>query len=56
MYLLYLFSGDLGSFLTTAEKQKIILHELQGMRAVASDHNIPGYEKAKLYPGNSIGE
>lgn len=45
---------DLDSFLTMAEKQKIILHEIEAVRATDEDPHIPGYENIKLYPGKSI--
>ena len=44
------------SFLTMAEKQQLILHELEGMRATGSDEHVPGYEFVKLYSGRTIGE
>ncbi|KAK3598896.1 hypothetical protein CHS0354_036204 [Potamilus streckersoni] len=47
-------SEDLDNFLTVAEKQKIILHELEALRAGEEDGNIPGYEAIKLYPGKSL--
>ncbi|XP_071174438.1 anoctamin-10-like isoform X2 [Mytilus edulis] len=50
----FLGSEDLDSFLTMAEKQKIILHEIEAVRATEEDPHIPGYENIKLYPGKSI--
>ncbi|XP_064640001.1 anoctamin-10-like isoform X2 [Lineus longissimus] len=49
-------SGDLDTFLTTAEKQRIVCHEIENIRATEADTQIPGYEsKLKgLYPGESI--
>ena len=38
-----------------AECQYIVKHELDSLRAKSETH-IPGYEKAKLYPGKSISE
>ncbi|XP_046361749.2 anoctamin-10-like isoform X1 [Haliotis rufescens] len=47
-------SGDVGTFFSMAEKQKIILKELEGIRAGEMDAHIPGYEQHRLYPGKSI--
>ncbi|KAK6174389.1 hypothetical protein SNE40_017675 [Patella caerulea] len=47
-------SDDLSTFFTKGEKQKILLHEIEGVRAEPLDTNIPGYEQIKLYPGKSI--
>lgn len=54
-YKLCFIIDDLDSFLTMAEKQKIILHEMEAVRATDEDPHIPGYETIKLYPGKSIG-
>lgn len=48
-------AGDGSSFLSTAECQYIIKHELDTLRARDETH-IPGYSQAKLYPGKSISE
>jgi len=45
---------DLDRFLTMAEKQRIVLHELQIIRATEADHNIPGMRAIKLYPQEAI--
>ncbi|XP_068092339.1 anoctamin-10 isoform X2 [Hyperolius riggenbachi] len=45
--------GDGDDFLTMAECQYIIKHELDNLRAQDETH-IPGYSQAKLYPGKSI--
>ncbi|XP_069112158.1 anoctamin-10-like isoform X1 [Argopecten irradians] len=47
-------SNDLDNFLTMSEKQKIILHELEAIKATEEDSTIAGYERVKLYSGNSI--
>ncbi|XP_041375586.1 anoctamin-10-like isoform X2 [Gigantopelta aegis] len=47
-------SGEMSTFFTTAEKQKIILKELNSIRASEFDLHIPGYENYKLYPGKRI--
>uniref|UniRef100_A0A8C5FCL0 Anoctamin n=1 Tax=Gadus morhua TaxID=8049 RepID=A0A8C5FCL0_GADMO len=47
------FKGDGDGFLSMAECQYIVKHELDSLRAKSETH-IPGYEKAKLYPGKSI--
>ncbi|ESO86525.1 hypothetical protein LOTGIDRAFT_220570 [Lottia gigantea] len=46
--------NDPKTFFNNSEKQKIIKHEIEGIRAQAMDSNIPGYEKIRLYPGKSI--
>ncbi|XP_048117489.1 anoctamin-10 isoform X1 [Alosa alosa] len=47
------FQGDGDGFLSVAECQYIIKHELDTLRA-KDEANVPGYPKAKLYPGKSI--
>ncbi|XP_034029795.1 anoctamin-10 isoform X2 [Thalassophryne amazonica] len=47
------FKGDGDGFLSTAECQLIIKHELDTLRAKDETH-VPGYTHAKLYPGKSI--
>ncbi|XP_043823293.1 anoctamin-10 [Dromiciops gliroides] len=47
------FSDDNHDFLTMAECQFIIKHELENLRA-RDEKMIPGYPQAKLYPGKSI--
>ncbi|XP_039192227.1 anoctamin-10 [Crotalus tigris] len=47
------FSEDNHDFLTMAECQYIIKHELENLRA-KNEKMIPGYPQAKLYPGKSI--
>jgi anoctamin-10 len=41
--------------LTTAEKQYIVRHELENIRALRNDLHIPGYPAFQLYEGQSIG-
>ncbi|XP_060905579.1 anoctamin-10 isoform X1 [Labrus mixtus] len=47
------FEGDGDSFLSMAECQHIIKHELDTLRAKDETH-VPGHDSAKLYPGKSI--
>ncbi|XP_067367947.1 anoctamin-10 isoform X1 [Channa argus] len=47
------FKGDGDTFLSMAECQYIIKHELDTLRARDETH-VPGYTQAKLYPGKSI--
>jgi predicted metallopeptidase len=54
MYVYILIVEDLDNFLTMAEKQKIILHEIEAVRATEEDPHIPGYESIKLYAGKSV--
>ncbi|KAM8846713.1 anoctamin-10 [Synchiropus picturatus] len=47
------FHGEGDGFLSMAECQYIIKHELDTLRAKDETH-VPGHEEAKLYPGKSI--
>ncbi|XP_077930233.1 anoctamin-10 isoform X8 [Halichoerus grypus] len=47
------FDDDNDDFLTMAECQFIIKHELENLRA-RNEKMIPGYPQAKLYPGKSL--
>ncbi|XP_076449306.1 anoctamin-10-like [Babylonia areolata] len=47
-------SGDLSSFFSQAEKQKLALREIEVIRATEMDVCVPGYDAIKLYPGKSI--
>uniref|UniRef100_A0A8C6ST99 Anoctamin n=1 Tax=Neogobius melanostomus TaxID=47308 RepID=A0A8C6ST99_9GOBI len=47
------FQGDGDGFLSVAECQYIIKHELDTLRAKDESH-VPGHTQAKLYPGKSI--
>lgn len=47
--------GDGDGFLSTAECQYIIKHELDTLRAQDETH-VPGHSQARLYPGKSIGQ
>ncbi|XP_075275050.1 anoctamin-10 isoform X2 [Opisthocomus hoazin] len=47
------FADDNHNFLTIAECQYIIKHELENLRA-RDEKMVPGYPQAKLYPGKSI--
>jgi anoctamin-10 len=40
--------------LTTAEKQYIVRHELENIRALTEDGQVPGYQAFRLYEGQSI--
>lgn len=40
--------------LTMAERQNIVWHELENIRALAEDDHIPGYPTYTLYEGQSI--
>ncbi|PNF39603.1 Anoctamin-10 [Cryptotermes secundus] len=40
--------------LTTAEKQYIVRHELENIRALKEDDQVPGYPAFRLYEGQSI--
>lgn len=48
-------AGEGDSFLSMAECQYIIKHELDTLRAQEETH-VPGHTQAKLYPGKSISE
>lgn len=39
---------------TTSERQSIIRHELENIRALTEDNKIPGYNNTTLYEGQSI--
>ncbi|XP_029958147.1 anoctamin-10-like isoform X1 [Salarias fasciatus] len=47
------FTGDGDDFLSVAECQYIVKHELDTLRAKEETH-VPGHSQAKLYPGKSI--
>lgn len=47
------FEGDGQAFLSDAECQYIIKHELDTLRAKNEEY-VPGYPKLKLYPGKSV--
>ncbi|CAN9514212.1 unnamed protein product [Ophioblennius macclurei] len=47
------FRGDGDDFLSMAECQYIVKHELDSLRAKNETH-VPGHSQAKLYPGKSI--
>ncbi|MEQ2197228.1 Anoctamin-10 [Xenoophorus captivus] len=47
------FKGDGDGFLSMAECQYIVKHELDTLRAKEETH-VPGYSHVKLYPGKSI--
>lgn len=51
------FVGEKGSredLLTTAERQLIVRHELDNIRALSEDPSIPGYPNFRMYEGQSI--
>jgi anoctamin-10 len=41
--------------LTTAEREYIVRHELENIRARKEDEQVPGYPAFRLYEGQSIG-
>lgn len=45
---------DPDNLLTMAEKQQIIFHALENIRATEEDEYVPGYEFVKLYSGKTI--
>ncbi|GFO25413.1 anoctamin [Plakobranchus ocellatus] len=47
-------TDDLDSFLTSAEKQRVILKAIESIRATEDETHIPGYPKHLLYPGKSV--
>ncbi|GAA6099537.1 anoctamin-10 isoform X1 [Tachysurus ichikawai] len=49
------FHGDGDGFLSIAECQYIIKHELETLRA-RDESNVPGYPKLRLYPGKSVND
>jgi len=51
------FLGDntgVDQLLTMCEKQRIVLHELEHLRARSAETTLPGYPGVKLYPGQSV--
>ncbi|XP_076826262.1 anoctamin-10-like [Brachyhypopomus gauderio] len=48
------FEGDGDSFLNTAERQYILKHELDMLRAKEKEDYVPGNSEVKLYSGESI--
>lgn len=48
-------SGALEDFLTSTEKQSIVKHELDNLRAMSDETHVPGYPQLKLYEGQSLG-
>lgn len=51
----FLYDGiTMESLLSMAEKQRIVLHELQNIRAQTEDHVLPGYPQIQLYNGQPI--
>jgi hypothetical protein len=42
--------------LTTAERQYIVRHELENIRAQKEEDQVPGYPAFRLYEGQSIGK
>lgn len=54
MFTYYTDTEDLDNFLTLAEKQRIVKHEIEIIRALETDEHIAGYPKIKLYKGEAI--
>ena len=50
----FLGDGGVDSLLTMCEKQRIVLHELEHIRARSAEHQLPGYPAIQLYPGQSV--
>lgn len=48
------FVGDLANFLTSAEKERIVKHELDSIRALPGDFNIGNLPDAALYADECI--
>jgi hypothetical protein len=48
------FIGDLANFLTSAEKERILKHELDSIRALPGDFNIGNLPDAALYADECI--
>lgn len=46
--------GGMDEFLTTSEKQTIVRHEIENIRALSNESNIVGYPHYSLYEGQSI--
>lgn len=49
------FSSE-SDLLSTAEKQYLVRHELENIRASENEKSVPGYPKIQLYEGQSICE
>lgn len=47
-------SHDVDDLLTIAERQTVVRHELDNIRALPEDDHIPGYPTYTLYEGQSI--
>lgn len=45
---------DLDEFLSLADRQRIVFHELQIIKATEADHNVPGMRSIKLYANEAI--
>ena len=50
----FLGEGGVDGLLTMCEKQRIVLHELEHIRARSAEHRLPGYPGVQLYPGQSV--
>lgn len=46
--------GHVEDLLTIAERQTIVLHELENIRALAEDMHVPGLPTCTLYEGQSV--
>lgn len=47
---------DKENLLTTAEKQVLVKHEIENLRALEVDSTVPGYPHIALYEGQTISE
>lgn len=51
----FLYDGmHVDDLLSAAEKQTMVLHELENIRALTEDDHLPGYQSYSLYEGQSI--
>ncbi|XP_043241381.1 anoctamin-10-like isoform X3 [Amphibalanus amphitrite] len=50
----FLGEGGVDGLLTMCEKQRIVLHELEHIRARSAEHQLPGYPSIQLFPGQSV--
>jgi len=53
-FLLLFTAGDMSTFLTVSEKQRIIRHELESIHALPNDFRIPSMPKVRLYSDEAI--
>ena len=51
---LFIFAEDLDNLLTQSEKQRIIKHEMDFIRALEGDTHVPGAPKVEFYKDEAI--